>query len=358
MRTAVTATAIRRGRWRSRRDELEREKLLMSTGVIGSHLHLRLLERVRIAVRRWSGGNLRRWWCGWTAVVISMALSCFWAMWGAIENFHEGWYYREWSRNVGLALAQYLPWMFVPMVAALVGLSRPAAGLAVHLALAVGAVTLFGLDSFGTRFVALPIVLLGILYFYGRPSPVRWARLALVVLPLLTAVVSGAYPAWRVFTRPTLVDGDALHLRRPDLDITWAQVGPGWGHGVSWDDASRRCGHLEPEGAELSATPEGVWRLPTADEAVRSMTYRGHDAEGRWDQRTATASFRVQPDKEAPLWNPFSHVIYLWTSTERDSRFAYFVTYNGGVYARRKDWHPAYQGYRCVRVRESAADLR
>ena len=277
-----------------------------------------------------------------------MLLSCFWAMWGAIENFHEGWYYHDWARNVGLALAQYLPWMFVPMIAALAGLWRPGVGLAVHLALATAAVALFGVDSFGTRFVALPVALLGGLYFYGRPSPTRWARLALIVPPLVTALVAGVYPGWRVFTRPSRVDGGTFHLRRENLDIVWAHVGPGWGHGVTWDEATRRCDHLNADATDLSATPLRIWRLPTVDEAIRSMSYRGRDAEGRWDLRTATASFRLQPDKEAPLWNPFSHVIYLWTSTQRDPAFAYFVTYNGGVYGRRKDWHPAYQGYRCV----------
>ena len=46
-------------------------------------------------------------------------------MWGSTENFHEGWYYREWYRSVGLALVQYMPWTFLPMGAALAALWRP-----------------------------------------------------------------------------------------------------------------------------------------------------------------------------------------------------------------------------------------
>jgi len=30
---------------------------------------------------------------GWIAVGLSAAITCFWAFWGIIENFHEGWYY-------------------------------------------------------------------------------------------------------------------------------------------------------------------------------------------------------------------------------------------------------------------------
>jgi hypothetical protein len=64
---------------------------------------------------------------GWIAVTISTGLAALWAFWGSIENFHEGWYFREWWRNVGLALIQYLPWMFIPMLAALAAMWRPSA---------------------------------------------------------------------------------------------------------------------------------------------------------------------------------------------------------------------------------------
>jgi hypothetical protein len=293
-----------------------------------------------------------RWWIGWAAVVVSMALSCFWAMWGAIENFHEGWYYREWYRNVGLMLVQYLPWMFLPMGAALAALWRWWAGLALHLALAAGVIALMGVSSFGARWIALPVIVLGLLHVWARPSPVRWAQYVLVVAPVLTAVVSGAYPAWRVFTRPSTVDESALRITRPGLDLVWAQAGPGWGYGASWDDAVRRCRSLTADGSALSPTTVGAWRLPSVEEAARSMTYRGRDAAGRWNARTSTTSFSVQPDKEAPLWNPFSHVIYLWTSTERDAQSAYFIAYNGIANPRRKAFYPAYQGYRCVRAAE------
>lgn len=292
--------------------------------------------------------HVARWWSGWVAVAISTALSCFWATWGAIENFHEGWYYREWYRNVGLMLVQYAPWMLLPMGAALAALWRRWAGLLVHLGLAGGVIALVGAQSAGGRWIALPIAVLGLLHMSGTPAPKRWARTILVVAPLLTFVGSGAYPAWRVFTRSSAVELSTLHITRPGLDIVWAQAGPGWGYAVSWHEATRRCAFLNAEGTSLLTTPANLWRLPTTREAARSMTYRGRDAEGRWNEQTGRASFSVQPDKEAPLWHPHSHVIYLWTATERNPQFAYFIAYNGGTYTRRKDSHPDYQGYRCV----------
>jgi hypothetical protein len=296
-----------------------------------------------------------RWWAGWAAVAASTSLSCFWAFWGSAENFHEGWYYREWYRNAGLALAQYLPWMFVPMGAALAALWKPWVGFLLHLGLAAAAISLFGLDSVGGRLIALPIAFLGALYVHGRPAPARWARRALVLTPLLTAVAAGAYPAWRVFTRPSDVVTGAVHIVRPGIDITWAPAGPGWGHGVTWGEATRRCAFLDAGGTTPTAAPVDVWRLPTVDEAARSMIYRGRDAEGRWNAEARVTSFTVQPDKEAPLWNPFSHVIYLWTSTERDAQRAYFISYNGQAHPRNKSAHPGYQGYRCVRLGPSGS---
>ena len=33
----------------------------------------------------------RRQIAGWISVSLSMVITCFWAFWGIVENFHEGW---------------------------------------------------------------------------------------------------------------------------------------------------------------------------------------------------------------------------------------------------------------------------
>src|SRR6185503_7949677 len=293
-----------------------------------------------------------RRFAGWTAVATSTAVSSFWAFWGSIENFHEGWYYRELWRNIALAGVQYLPWMFVPMTAALLGMWRPWVGVVAHFALALGAVWLFGIEwSAGTAFIALPLVLLGLLYGYGRPAPVARARQLLVGLPLVTAILSGAYPGWRAMTRPTTVDTGLREIAGNGVRLTWAPAGPGWNApGLSWFDARDRCARLSEDGVTLLDRPANIWRLPTVDEAVRTMIWRGENAGGVWDPAARMARYRTMPDKEPPLWDPFSPVIYWWTADETDANRAFRVVFNGYVTTWPKHIGPDYLSCRCVKA--------
>ncbi|HYN06561.1 MAG TPA: hypothetical protein VES67_04145 [Vicinamibacterales bacterium] len=287
---------------------------------------------------------------GWIAIVLSTLLSSFWAFWGSIENFHEGWYYRELWRNLGLMTVQYLPWMFIPMVAGLLGLWRPAVGVAAHIALATGVFWLFDVREVGSLLIGMPVLLLAVLYGFGRPVPVTWARRALIAIPLITAVVSGAYPGWRVLTRPRTVDTSMRHISGNGVDLVWAPAGPGWDErGFSWFEAKRRCEYLTADGAALAATPQRVWRLPTVDETVRTMIWRGRNAGGTWNGERA--SYRAMPDKEAPLWHPYSQIIYWWTADEVDADRAYRVAYNGYVLRLNKKVGAGYLACRCVKGR-------
>lgn len=288
---------------------------------------------------------------GWIGVVLSSALSSFWAFWGSIENFHEGWYYRELWRNVGLMAIQYLPWMFIPMVAGLLGLWRPTLGVLAHVALAIGVFLLFEVGEVGGLLIGVPVLLLAGLYGYGRPVPVTWARRMLIGVPLLTAVVSGAYPGWRVLTRPETVDPSMRHISGNGVDLVWAPAGPGWDEtGFTWFEATRRCEYLTADGRALAATPQHIWRLPTVDETVRTMIWRGQNAGGTWNGSVGRASFRVMPDKEAPLWNRYSQVIYWWTADEADADRAYRVAYNGYVSRMNKNVGAGYLACRCVKA--------
>ena len=245
---------------------------------------------------------------GWTAAAISTFFSALWAFWGSIENFHEGWYYRELWRNFALMFIQYIPWMFIPMVA------------------------------------------LAFLYAYGRPTPVSWARRMVLWVPLATAVVCGAYPGWRSITRPSTVDLSMRHIAGNGVDLVWAPASPGWDErGFSWFEAKNRCDWLTADGTTLAPTPQHLWRLPSVDETVRTMIWRGRNAGGEWDAATHEARYREMPDKEAPLWNPYSMVIYWWTSDEADASRAYIVVYNGRVNSVLKKAGPAYMACRCVR---------
>jgi hypothetical protein len=99
----------------------------------------------------------------------------------------------------------------------------------------------------------------------------------------------------------------------------------------------------------LAAAPQHIWRLPTVDEAVRSMARRGRNSGGVWDAQSGTAAYQILPDKESPLWNPYSQVIYWWTATEIDQDRVYIIVYDGKVWPRPKQFGPAYLGFRCVK---------
>jgi hypothetical protein len=79
------------------------------------------------------------------------------------------------------------------------------------------------------------------------------------------------------------------------------------------------------------------------------MARHGQDSGGVWDTETAKATYKTIPDKESPLWNVYSQVIYWWTATEVDEEHAYIIVYDGKVWPRVKQFSPAYLGFRCVK---------
>jgi hypothetical protein len=288
---------------------------------------------------------------GWIAVGVSTAVCCFWAVWGILENFHEGWYHDTWLANLGLMFVQYLSPVLIFLAVTLLSIFWPRPGAGLHGLLALLAVWFLGGFSSPVIFVlVVPLLGLGLLYWYGRPRPRKLAAGLAVGLPLLALVVSGTGPALRVSQR--VDDGilEARLVRGIGVDLIWAPQGPGWPRaGTDWPGAQRACRFLDPGGLALAPQAQDVWRLPTVDEAVRSMARRGRNSGGVWDAESATAAYEVEPDKESPLWNVHSQVIYWWTSTQVDGERAYIIVYDGKVWPRSKDFGPDYLGYRCVR---------
>jgi len=288
---------------------------------------------------------------GWTAVGLSTAITILWAFWGIIENFHEGWYYDSLLPNLGLMFAQYLSPMLIFLAVTVVSVFWPRAGAGLHGLLALGVAWFFeAWTNTVLLLLMLPLIGLGALYWFGRPHPRRLAAALIVGLPLLTLIIAGTPPALRVSQR--LDDGylqDRL-VSGNGVELVWAPDGPGWPReGTDWQGARRACDDLSEDGLTLASTPQNIWRLPTVDEAVRSMARHGQNSGGLWDADTALASYETKPDKESPLWNPHSQVIYWWTATEADKEHAYIIVYDGKVWPRAKSFGPDYLGYRCVR---------
>jgi len=288
---------------------------------------------------------------GWIAVALSIAVTCIWAFWGIVETFHEGWYYDSWLLDVGMMLLQYLSPMLLFVGVTLVAIRWPRVGSCLHVLLAVSIAWFFrGASNAAVLLLMLPLLGIGALYWFGRPRPRRLALALTVGLPLLVLVASGAGPAVRVSQR--LDDGrlGARVVHGNGVDLVWAPDGPGWPRaGGDWHEAQLACACLSEDGLTLAPEAQNIWRLPTVDDAVRSMARHGLNSGGVWDADAAVASYETKPDKESPLWNVHSQVIYWWTATEVDAARAYVIVYDGKVWQREKDHGPAYLGFRCVK---------
>lgn len=286
---------------------------------------------------------------GWIAVSISAAITCFWAFWGIIENFHEGWYFESWWLNLGMMLIQYLSPMLAFMGVTLISIFWPWLGGGLHGLIALLAIWFFDAYSNAATFlIILPLMALGVMHWFGRPQPNKLAASLVVGLPILTLILSGVSPAIRVSQRLNENNLQARLVYGNEVALTWAPAGPGWPReGGDWYEAQHACQHLSADGLTLSPVSQDTWRLPTVDEAVQSMARHGQNSGGVWDAEEAT--YKITPDKESPLWDIHSQVIYWWTATEVDREKAYIIVYDGKVWPRSKEFGPAYLGFRCVK---------
>jgi hypothetical protein len=288
---------------------------------------------------------------GWIAVGISTIITCIWAFWGIIENFHEGWYYESWLSNIGLMFFQYLSPMLIFMGVTLVSIYWPRLGGSLHAIIAIFAIWFFqSFSNAATFLLIIPLIGLGALYWFGRPQPRKLAAALVIGLPIMTLIISGIQPVLRVSQR--IDDGNLQARLVPGngVNLIWAPDGPGWPRaGGSWNEAQQACQHLSEDGLTSEPVSQEIWRLPTVDEAVRSMTLHGQNSGGVWDAEAAQAAYKTTPDKESPLWNTHSQVIYWWTATSIDDTHAYIIVYDGKVWPRPKQFSPAYLGYRCVK---------
>ena len=287
---------------------------------------------------------------GWSAVGLSTALTCLWAFWGIIENFHEGWYQPTLLGNLSLMLGQYLIAMIVFLAFALIGLKWPKIGGALHVIFGCSLPVWFIRNNAGALFLSLPMVVLGILYWFGNPEPRKWAYRAVIAVPLAVLLVSGAEPAWRVSRRIDDGNPGARIVNGNGLQLVFAPRGPGWPEsGVSWRQAMDICSHLSADGKTVSDSALNIWHLPNADELVRCATRGNANCGGVWDSVLHVATYHVTPDKESPLWDTHSAVIYWWTSTTPSDSTALIYVYNGALYPRLKGIKPGYLAFRAVR---------
>ena len=292
---------------------------------------------------------------GWIGVLLVTLTASFWAFWGVIEAFHEGWCKPYlWMRL--LQLLAYLSPATVLCTSAALGLRWPRMGATLFLLLGVTIAGLIIADdaNFGlfitTTLTVVP-ALVGLLFFIGRPQPKRAAYALSVGLPLLIILGFGAEPVVRVSTRFDDGDRSARLVEGNGITLLWAPAGPGWSRNglVGWKEARERANHLTEDGLSLANEPQNVWRLPTREEVVRSLTRGNRNAGGTWDPVGERPHYERKPDKESPLWDPYAPLIYLWTAEEESEDRAWIVVYHGGVSSKPKAVGSPSIGFRAVR---------
>lgn len=297
------------------------------------------------ASRRWRASCIM----GWVAVGISTILTCVWTYWGITENFYEGWYYPALLPNM-LLMFNYLMWMLIFLALSLISIRWSRIGGILYGVAGIYAAVLYDLRPAPIVFFVIPLGILGMLYWFSCIQSRKWAYLLAVGLPVMTLVLAGTEPVLRVTGR--VFDGnlEARLVEGNNVSLIWAPAGLGWPRqGSDWHGAVRTCRHLTSDGKSLAPTAQDVWRLPSVDEVVRSLTRHGENVGGTWNAESGQVSYSVMPDKESPLWDIYSPVIYWWTNTEIDGQRAYMVSFSGLVLARPKTAFPDYYAFRCIK---------
>jgi len=253
-----------------------------------------------------------------------------------------------------MLLFQYLLFTIVFVTLAVVALRWRRIGLALHIATAGFSYWFFSGASFSVvgLMIVIPIITLGLLYYFGEPRPKKWAYRIIIIIPLLIILALSLPNAIRVSQRINDRDFGLRIVEGNGVTLAWAPRGPGWPDaGTSWQEAQRVCTYLSEDGTTIMQEAQNFWRLPTADEAVRSMMLHGENAKGVWNLEQGKAVYERTPDKETPLWDVHSKVIYYWTAdtSPTDDRSAYIIVYHGGVYPKRKTEGQSYLSFRAVR---------
>ncbi len=249
---------------------------------------------------------------------------------------------------------QYLLFTIIFVSLAAIILRWKKAGLILHFILAAFSVWFFSGASFSVigLMIVIPIIALGLVYYYGEPKPKKWAYRLLIAVPLIIILVVSIPQGIKVSQRINDNDFGIRTVQGNGLTLVWAPRGPGWlDKGTTWDEAQRICKYLSEDGTEIMEEEQNIWRLPTVDETVRSMMLHGQNAGGVWDPSERKAVYERTPDKESPLWDVHSKVIYYWTSdtSTQDERKAYIIVYHGGVYEKKKIDGQSYLSFRAVK---------
>jgi len=350
---------------------------------------------------------------GYIATLLVILTTSFWTFWGVAEMYHEGW-----GMPFPLPLRYLVPGAAC-LAFTLVALTWPRVGgwLLIIIGLLFSswwARLAAGRGWLNWRWVLMALlpfagslVIVGVLFLLearyrrqcraeGWKGPRNWwlrhLRYVLAVgIPLLVVIVTTAFFAPPALSRVDDGDRGARLIEGNGVTLIWAPKGPGWnwkqpwGGYPSWDmlalygvepvgfedkpgyeerhatmkdmETTGLCRYLSRDGMALMPEPQDIWRMPTAEEVVRSLVSGGENA-GCVLRREPDpdggehwyADCERRPNKDTPLWAPDEEPIYYWAVDEYDEEEAWYVSFTGGVLGHQpKDWGNPRHGYRCVR---------
>lgn len=341
---------------------------------------------------------------GVLATGLAILFTSLWTFWGVAELFYEGW---------GLpfpSILRYLAFAAVCYVFTIAAVLWPRLGgwalvlggsllTAFMASVAAGRGYLTWQWVLGSFPITAMIVLTGLLFLLdgryrrhkaetskpGQRALWRHLRPLLAAgIPLAVALATAAFYVPLIVNRVDDGDRSARLIAGNGVTLIWAPEGPGWnwkqpwGGYPSWNslalygreptgledklaveeantgqadmDTTGLCRYLSEDGLRMMPEPVGAWRMPTTDELVRSLVWRGEQAGCSWDAQSLKITCVHQPNKDAPLWAADEEPIYYWSGEERDNESAFYVGYSGvKVHSQPKSWGNPRHGYRCVR---------
>lgn len=285
---------------------------------------------------------------GGITYILILLIIIIWTYWGINEAFHEGWYHVSLLENLSLTFIQYLSIPIIFLSFSLIAIYYKKMGSVLFITLGIFAMFFF--DSNAGRFLILtPLLLFALGFYFGEFKHKKIITISFIFVFFLIVLSLGIPQLIRVENRFNDNNFRLRIIEGNGITLVWAPQGIGFPlEGTDWQTAKDNCARLNEQGTALKDSEINIWRLPTRDEIVRSMTRKNNNAVGSIDN-SGIAQYKIKPDKETPLWNPHSKVIYYWTNESKSEKQAFLVAYNGYILERSKSSGANYQGYRCVK---------
>lgn len=281
-------------------------------------------------------------------LIASFIIMSFWTYWGINEAFHEGWYHTSILQNLFLTFVQYLSVPIIILTVSIVSLYYKKIGIGLFVSLGIFSMFFFNSNA-GRILIFIPIFLFALGFYYGEFKHKKIISYSFIIAFLLIILCLGIPQLIKVENRFNDYNFNLRVVEGNDINLTWAPQGVGFPlKGTDWQTAKETCEKLNDAGLSLNDSVIDIWRLPTREEIVRSLTRKNINAGGVINEE-GIAKYEIKPDKETPLWNPNSQIIYYWTSEAKNEKNAYLVAYNGFILDRGKTSGADYQGYRCVK---------